>query len=60
MSSELGTWLRRQREARSWSGREMARQLIQVGRAAGDNSLPSIDNMCHNIRQWERGQRALT
>ena len=38
----------------------MARQLIQAGRAAGDNSLPGIDSMCHNIRQWERGQRALT
>ena len=60
MSSELGTWLRQQREARGWSRREMARQLIQAGRAAGDNSLPGIDSMCHNIRQWERGQRALT
>ncbi|MGA2828956.1 MAG: hypothetical protein ABSF03_22910 [Streptosporangiaceae bacterium] len=60
MSSELGTWLRQQRQARSWSGREMARQLIRAGRAAGDNSLPGVDNMCHNIRQWERGQRALT
>ena len=60
MSSELGTWLRQQRETRGWSRREMARQLIQAGRAAGDNSLPGIDSMCHNIRQWERGQRALT
>ena len=47
MSSELGTWLRQQREARSWSRREMARQLVQAGRAADDNSLPDIDSMCH-------------
>ena len=60
MTDDLGTWLRQQREDRGWSRREMARQLIQAGRAAGDNSLPGIDSMCHNIRQWERGQRALT
>ena len=60
MTDDLGTWLRQQREARGWSRREMARQLIQAGRAAGDNSLPDIDSMCHNIRQWERGQRTLT
>ena len=60
MSSELGTWLRQQREARSWSRREMARELVQAGRAADDNSLPDIDSMCHYIRQWERDQRGPT
>jgi len=60
MSENLGTWLRRQREARSWTRREMARQLIQAGRATGDTSLPGMDSMCHNIHRWERGQGGLT
>jgi len=38
----------------------MARQLIDAGRAAGDNSMPSTDGMYHNIHRWERGQGGLT
>jgi len=60
MSETLGPWLRQQREARSWSRREMARQLIQAGRSAGDKSIPGMDSMCHNIHRWERGQGGLT
>jgi transcriptional regulator with XRE-family HTH domain len=60
MPETLGAWLRQQREARSWSQREMARQLIQAGRDTGDTSMPGIDSVCHNIHRWERGQGGLT
>jgi transcriptional regulator with XRE-family HTH domain len=60
MSAELGAWLRQQREARGWTRRDMARQLIEAGRAAGDRSLPGIDSMCHNINRWESGNGGLT
>ena len=60
MSSELGVWFRQQREARGWTRREMARRLIDAGRAADDKSMPSVDGMCHNIHRWERGQGGLT
>ena len=33
----------------------MARQLIKAARAAGDRSVPSADNISHNIYRWERG-----
>lgn len=55
MSSELGAWLRRQREDRGWTRSELARQLIKVARAKGDMSAPSADNISHNIYRWERG-----
>jgi tetratricopeptide (TPR) repeat protein len=58
--TELGTWLRQQREARGWARREMARRLIQAGRDTGDTAIPGIDSMCQNIRRWERGQCTLT
>jgi hypothetical protein len=54
MSSELGTWLRQQREARGWPKAEMARRLVQVAREVGDNSVPSAAGMVHNIHRWER------
>src|SRR5690348_14275879 len=55
MSSELGAWLRRQREDRGWTRSEMARQLIKAAREKGDTSLPGVDNISHNIYRWERG-----
>jgi len=55
MSSELGAWLRGQREDRGWTRSEMARQLIRAARATGDTSVPSADNISHNIYGWERG-----
>jgi len=58
--TELGVWLRQQREARGWARREMARRLIQAAQAASDKSVPGIDGMCHNIRRWERGHSDLT
>jgi transcriptional regulator with XRE-family HTH domain len=55
MSSELGAWLRRQREDRGWTRSEMARQLIRAAKARGDMSVPGADNISHNIYRWERG-----
>ena len=54
-NQELGTWLRQQRESRSWARLEMARQLIKAARSNGDLSLPGIDSLMHNIYRWERG-----
>ena len=56
MLTELGTWLRQQREARGWARREMARRLIRAGRDTGDTAIPGIDSMCTNIRRWENGE----
>src|ERR1700734_1681968 len=56
----LGVWLRREREARGLARREMARRLIQAGRAAGVWSVPGIDSMCTNIRRWENCEVGLT
>ena len=60
MDSELGAWLRQQREDRGWTKSEMARQLIEAGHAAGDTAMPSLDGMCHNVHRWERGQRRIS
>src|SRR6266702_1791628 len=57
MDSELGTWLRQQREDRGWDKREMARRLVDVGRAAGDTSMPAVDGMYHNLHRWEPAGR---
>jgi hypothetical protein len=59
MSTELGSWLRRQREARGLTRPEMARRLIQAGLAKGDN-MPGVESMCHNIYRWERGADGLS
>jgi transcriptional regulator with XRE-family HTH domain len=55
IAGELGTWLRQEREARSWTRAEMARRLIKSARASGDTAMPSADNISHNIYRWERG-----
>jgi hypothetical protein len=52
--SELGAWLRQQREARGWAKTEMARRLVQAGREAGDTAIPGTGSMLHNIHRWER------
>ena len=47
MDSELGAWLRQQREARGWPKAEMARRLVQAAHEAGDRSVPSASGMLH-------------
>jgi len=59
-TGELPGWLRREREARSWSQREMARQLIKAARETGDTSIPGIDSLYRNVHRWERGETGLT
>jgi tetratricopeptide (TPR) repeat protein len=54
MDSEMAAWLRQQREDRGWSKAEMARRLVQAGRAAGDTAVPEQSGMLHNIHRWER------
>jgi hypothetical protein len=51
--TELGAWLRQQRQDRGWTKPEMARRLIQAGRDAGDTAMPGVDGVVHNINRWE-------
>lgn len=53
---ELGAWLRRQREARCWTRSELAHRIIKAARDHGDNSMPSVEDVCANIYRWERGR----
>ena len=60
MSQELGTWLRRQRQGRGWTIREMARRLCQAAKDSRDKTVPGVDAMIRNIRRWENGATGLT
>lgn len=53
-AGEPGGWLRRQRQAHGWAVPEMARQLREVARQAGDH-LPEREMLTGMIRRWERG-----
>jgi hypothetical protein len=55
MSSELGDWLRQQRQARGWAIPGMARRLPEAAKDSGDKAVADNDAMCRNIRRWERG-----
>jgi transcriptional regulator with XRE-family HTH domain len=55
MTTDLGTWLRTQREERGWSRSDMARRLIVTGRET-DDGLPSVENLRKSIYRWESGQ----
>ena len=54
-SADLGPWLRRQREQRSWSRNEMARRLIRMAQVSGDTAMPAAEDVAANIYRWERG-----
>ncbi len=54
--TDLGAWLRRQRDERAWARLEMARQLIKAAHAHGDTSMPSADDLGNYIYRWERGK----
>jgi len=60
VSTGIGAWLRKQREARGWARREMARRLTQAAQAAGDATVPGIENLCTYIRRWEFGRHGPT
>jgi hypothetical protein len=59
VSRQLGSWLRAQRQARSWDVPEMARQLA---RASGDTraTLPDRESLAAYIRRWERNANGIT
>ncbi len=59
MNTELGTWLRAQREERGWSRSDMARRLIATARDAGD-AMPTADNLRKSVYRWEAGQVELS
>lgn len=54
MDTELGAWLRRKREELGIAKREMARRLVDVGKDAGDTTMPSVEGMYHNVYRWEQ------
>ena len=55
MPTDVGTWLREQREARGWTRSEMARQLIAAGRAGGTGNCPAWTACATTSDRWERG-----
>jgi transcriptional regulator with XRE-family HTH domain len=59
MSTDLGTWLRAQREARGWSRSDIARELITAAKESG-NQLPGADTLRKSIHRWEAGQVELS
>jgi transcriptional regulator with XRE-family HTH domain/tetratricopeptide (TPR) repeat protein len=60
MTTELGTWLRTQREERGWSRNEMARRLIAAARETGDTAMPDADTVRGYIYRWEHGKASLS
>lgn len=60
MLTDHARWLRREREARGWSKREMARRLIQAGKDAGDKTMPDARSVYLNVLRWERGAQKPT
>ena len=55
---ELGEWLRRQREDRSWARAEMAMRIIKAARDAGDMAGPTSGRVARSISRWEGGAAA--
>ena len=55
MTTDLGAWLRAQREERGWSRSDTARRLITAARESGDH-LPCADTLRKSIYRWEAGQ----
>jgi len=53
--SDLGPWLRQQRENKSWSRNEMARRLIRTALLTGDTARPAVADVAASIYRWERG-----
>jgi transcriptional regulator with XRE-family HTH domain len=60
MNAQLGTWLRDQREERGWSRSDMARRLIAAAKDAGDDAMPTAENLRKSIHRWEAGQVELS
>ena len=56
MTTDLGAWLRTQREERGWSRSEMGRRLITAARETGDTGLPDAETVRGYIYRWEHGK----
>jgi transcriptional regulator with XRE-family HTH domain len=52
---DLGSWLRQQREQRSWTRNDMARQLIRAAQVSSDTAMPAATDIAASIYRWERG-----
>ncbi len=52
--TELGRWLRAQRQERGWNVPEMTRRLRRAAAESGDK-LPAGECLWTMIRRWERG-----
>jgi transcriptional regulator with XRE-family HTH domain len=56
MTTDLGSWLRAQREERGWSRSEMGRRLIAAARETGDGAIPDAETVRGYIYRWEHGK----
>lgn len=56
MATDLGAWLRTQREERGWSRNEMARRLIAAARETGDGTMPAAETIRGYVYRWEHGK----
>jgi transcriptional regulator with XRE-family HTH domain len=54
--SQLGAWLRRERERRLWTRAEMSRRLIKAAGENDDYSMSAVHDIIQNIYRWERGK----
>jgi transcriptional regulator with XRE-family HTH domain len=54
-SSQLGAWLRGERERRRWSRAEMSRRLIKAAGENDDYGMPGVSDIVQSIYRWERG-----
>jgi len=54
----LGVWLRKERERRKWTRRELARRMIKAAENRGDLTTPEVDVLSHSMYRWERGDSA--
>lgn len=59
MHVALGTWLRKQRQARGWNMPEMAHQLRRAAKASGD-VLPGPGALVRYVRRWEEGHNGVS
>jgi transcriptional regulator with XRE-family HTH domain len=55
MTTELGTWLRTEREEHAWSRAELAQRMIKAAREADDKTMPSGETIRGYIYRWEKG-----
>jgi transcriptional regulator with XRE-family HTH domain len=55
MTTELGTWLRTEREEHAWSRAELAQRMIRAAREAGDKTMPDGETIRGYIYRWEKG-----